>query len=198
MAAFLFSRSVEADSAAAILPFVRGKLVQAFVEAEEQTILDGDTDGTHQDTDVQALGATDVRTAWDGLRKKALAQTATAGSGALTAAQVKTLRATMGKWGINPSDLALIVGVNGYYDLLGDDNLLTVEKLGPKATILNGQLGMIYGMPVIVSEHVRENLNASGVHDAITETKSYPESTELVVAGGVALPPKRPPDLGEC
>ena len=73
MAAFLFSRSVEADSAAAILPFVRGKLVQAFVEAEEQTILDGDTDGTHQDADTNTSGTTHFSWAWDGLRKKALA-----------------------------------------------------------------------------------------------------------------------------
>ncbi len=71
----LFSRSVEADSAVAILPYVTGKLVRAFVDAEEQAILDGDSDGTHQDADVQAIGATDVRTAWDGLRKKAFAQT---------------------------------------------------------------------------------------------------------------------------
>ena len=68
----LFSKSLEADSALAILPYVQRKLVQAFVDAEEKAILDGDTDGTHQDSDVGS-STTDARTAWDGLRKRALA-----------------------------------------------------------------------------------------------------------------------------
>src|SRR5262245_3666435 len=73
----LFSRSVEADAAVAMVPFVKLKLVRAFVDAEEKAILDGDTDGTHQDSDVGA-STTDARTAWDGLRKRALANTSQA------------------------------------------------------------------------------------------------------------------------
>jgi hypothetical protein len=170
----LFSRSVEADSAVAILPFTRMKLVRAFVDAEERAILDGDTDGTHQDADVQALGTTDARTAWDGLRKKGLAETALDGAAAaLSASNLRSLRALMGKWGLNPDDLAIIVGVNSYYDLLADEALLTLEKLGPQATILTGQIGTLYGAPVIASEHIREDLNASGVYDGITTTRSY-------------------------
>ena len=170
----LLSRSVEADSAVAILPFVTSKLVRAFVTAEEMAILDGDADGTHQDADVQALGATDARTAWDGLRKKALAQTSADHSGAaLSVAALKAMRASMGKWGLNPADLAFIVGVNAYYDLVDDDAVVSVDKMGPNATILSGQLGSVWGVPIIVSEHVRENLNASGVQDGITTTSSY-------------------------
>ncbi len=168
----LFSRSLEADSALAILPYVQRKLVQAFVDAEEKAILDGDTDGTHQDSDTNTAGTTDARWAWDGLRKKALAQTVVTATTS-TVANLMLLRAGMGKWGINPADLAYIVGVSAYHDLLADSNLLTVDKLGPQATILSGQVGSIGGVPVIVSEHVRENLNASGVYDAITTTKTY-------------------------
>ncbi|MGH9015576.1 MAG: phage major capsid protein [Acidimicrobiia bacterium] len=169
----LFSRSLEPDSAVAIMPYVRGKIVQAFSDAEEKAILDGDTDGTHQDSDVGA-STTDTRTAWDGLRKRALANASTdASNAALTVTLIKDLRAKMGKWGLNPGDLAIILSVNSYYDLLGDSNLLTVDKLGPQAVILNGQLGQLFGAPVIVSEHVRENLNASGVHDGITTNRTY-------------------------
>lgn len=168
----LFSRSLEADSALAILPYANMKLVRAFVDAEEKAILDGDSDGTHQDADVQAIGATDVRTAWDGLRKRALANTSQATT-ATTSANLALIRASMGKWGVNPADLAFIVGVSAYHDLITDSNLLTVDKMGPQATILNGQVGSVYGIPVIVSEHVRENLNASGVQDGITTTKTY-------------------------
>ena len=167
----LFSRSLEADSAVAILPFVRSKLVQAFVDAEEKAILDGDSDGTHQDSDVGA-STTDARTAWDGLRKKALAQTSQATT-STSAANLALIRKAMTRWGVNPNDLAFIVGVSAFHALVADSNLLTVDKMGPQATILNGQVGSIYGVPVVVSEHVRENLNASGVYDGITTTKTY-------------------------
>jgi hypothetical protein len=79
----------------------------------------------------------------------------------------------MGKWGVNPADLAFIVGVSEPPRLLADTNLLTVDKMGPNATILNGQIGSVFGVPVIVSEHVREDLNASGVYDGITTTKTF-------------------------
>lgn len=168
----LFSRSLEADSALAILPYAQRKLIQAFVDAEEKAILDGDSDGTHQDTDVQAIGATDPRTAWDGLRKRALAN-ASAATTSSTVANLAAIRALMGKWGLNPADLAFIVGVSAAHDLISDSNVLTVDKMGPNATILNGQLASVYGIPIIVSEHVRENLNASGIQDGITTTKTY-------------------------
>lgn len=166
----LFSRSLEADSAVAILPFVRRKLVQAFVDAEERAILDGDSDGTHQDSDVGA-STTDARTAWDGLRKRALANASQATT-STSVANLLLIRKAMGKWGVNPADLAFIVGVSALHALLSDSNLLTVDKMGPNATILNGQIGSVAGVPVIVSEHVRENLNASGVYDGITTTKT--------------------------
>lgn len=167
----LFSRSLEADSALAVLPFTQMKLVKAFMNAEERAILDGDTDGTHQDTDVGA-STTDARTAWDGLRKKALAQTVATAT-TITALNLGVVRKAMGKWGVNPSDLAFIIGVSNLHSLLADTNLLTVDKMGPQATILNGMVGSVFGVPVIVSEWVREDLNASGVNDGITTTKTY-------------------------
>lgn len=168
----LISRSLDADSALAVLPYTQRKLIQAFVDGEEKAILDGDTDGTHQDTDTQANGATDVRTAWDGLRKKALAQTVATATSA-TALNLGIVRKAMGKWGANPADLAFIIGVSNLHSLLADTNLLTVDKMGPNAVILNGQIGSVFGVPVIVSEHVREDLNASGINDGITATKTY-------------------------
>lgn len=168
----LFSRSLEADSALAILPFVERKLVLAFVDAEEKAILDGDADGTHQDSDTNALGATSASWAWDGLRKRALAN-ASAATTSTSAANLAAIRTLMGKWGVNPADLAFIIGINAFHDIILDTNVLTVDKMGPQATILNGQLASIYGVPIIVSEHIRENLNASGVYDGITTTKTY-------------------------
>ena len=167
----LFSKSLEADSALAILPYVQRKLVQAFVDAEEKAILDGDTDGTHQDSDVGS-STTDARTAWDGLRKRALANSSASGGSALTVALLAARRADMDQYGLNPMDMAFIVPISSYYALVTDTNVVTVDKFGPQATILNGQLGSLYGVPIIVSEHIRTDLNASGVYDAITTTKT--------------------------
>jgi hypothetical protein len=169
----LFSKSLEADSALAILPYVQRKLVQAFVDAEERAILDGDTDGTHQDSDTNSAGATDAAWAWDGLRKRALANSSASGGSALTVALLAARRADMDYYGLNPAEMAFIVPISSYYALVTDTNVITVDKFGPQATILNGQLGSLYGVPIIVSEHVRTNLNASGIHDAITTTKTY-------------------------
>ena len=170
----IFSKSLEADSALAVLPYVQRKLVQAFVDAEEKAILDGDTDGTHQDTDTNSSGATHMSWAWDGLRKRALANSSASGGGsALTVALLAARRADMDQYGLNPAECAFIVPISSYYALMNDSNVITVDKLGPQATILNGQLGSLYGVPIIVSEHARTNLNASGVHDAITTTKTY-------------------------
>lgn len=169
----LFSRSLEADSAVAILPYVQRKLVQAFADAEEKAILAGDSDGTHQDSDTQALGATAAETAWDGIRKRGLANSSASAGGALTVALLAARRAAMGAYGLNPSDMAFIVPISSYYALVTDASVITVDKLGPQATILNGQLGSLYGVPIIVSEHMRTNLNASGVYDGITTTKTW-------------------------
>jgi len=169
----IFSKSLEADSAIQMVPYVQRKLVQAFVDAEERAVLDGDTDGTHQDSDTNSAGATDAAWAWDGLRKRGLANAAASGGSALTVALLAARRADMDHYGLNPAECAFIVPISGYYALVTDSNVITVDKLGPQATILNGQLGSLYGIPIIVSEHVRTNLNASGVHDAITTTKTY-------------------------
>lgn len=167
----LWSKTLDADSAVAIAAYHQRKVIQAFADAREKAIIDGDTDGTHQDSDVGA-STTDARTAWDGLRKKALAQTVVTAT-TTSVANLLALRKGMTKWGVNPADLAYIVGVSAAHALLADTNLLTVDKFGPNATILNGQIGAVAGVPVVVSEWVREDLNASGVYDGITVTKTF-------------------------
>ncbi len=67
----------------------------------------------------------------------------------------------------------LIVNVTGYLSLLDDSDLLTVDKMGAAATVLNGQVASVGGVPVIVSEHVREDVNASGVQDGVTTDRTF-------------------------
>ena len=75
------------------------------------------------------------------------------GTPALTSSMLLSARADMGKYGLNPGDLAYIVSVDAYYDLMEDDAFLTVDKAGSDfAANINGQLGTLFGSPVIVSD----------------------------------------------
>jgi hypothetical protein len=56
--------------------------------------------------------------------------------------------------------------------LLTDTNLLTVDKFGDRATLLTGQVGSIAGHPVIMSEFIDVQYNASGIYDDTTKTKT--------------------------
>lgn len=167
----LVSRELEEDSLIAVLPFVETELVDTTSADIEDCVVNGDTTGTHQDSDTTA--SDDPRKNFDGLRKLAPAGAKTdASNAALTAAMLRTNRKKMGKYGARSSDLAHVVGIAGYVALLSDSNLQTVDKYGPAATLLAGELGKVDGAPVIVSEYVRQDLNASGVHDGTTTNRS--------------------------
>ncbi|UCD57334.1 MAG: phage major capsid protein [Candidatus Hydrogenedentota bacterium] len=161
----LVSTELEEDSIVAILPLLRDKIVQALAEAQENATINGDTAGTHQDSDVTS--ASDVRKAWDGYRKLALSA-AKVDCATFDITNLRAIRAAMGKYGVNPNNLAWIAGITVFNKMLGLDEVVTADKYGPNATILTGELAKLDGIPVIVSEFIREDLNASGVYDGTT------------------------------
>lgn len=170
MARTYFSTEVQEDSIVPIADYVKGKISRAISDGLEKAVLDGDT-AASQDSD---SSAGDALTAWNGLRKLALAVSGLkVDLGTFNVANVRSLRKAMGKYGVNPADLAWIVGPSVYNQLMGLDVVQTLDKYGPNATILTGELGKFDGIPLIVSEHVREDLNASGVYDGVTTTKTY-------------------------
>ena len=158
------------DALTAILPIIQEDMISTIVRGVEDAILNGDTAGTHQDTDTTA--ATDRRKAWDGLRKAGLANTPDDASDAiLTAVMLRATRKLVTLRGVNPADLVYIVGVKAYVDLLSDTNIQTVDKFGTAATWLTGFISAVDGIPVVVSEFQREDLNAAGVDDGVTATR---------------------------
>ena len=166
----VFSEEISEDSIINILDYVRKKIAVALANGIENATINGDTTATHQDADVTS--STDVRKAWKGYRKLTNASAKfDAGGDALDAADLRGARKAMGRYGVNPKDLAWVVGINAYNQMLSEDDddgfndFRTLEKLGPQAIVLTGMLGMFDGIPVIVSEFVRENVGASGVYD---------------------------------
>ena len=161
-----FSSELTEDSIIPVAEMVKNNIALGLAFGIEDAIINGDTAGTHQDADVTS--SADVRKAWSGLRKIGVN---TVSLSTFNLANLRSMRSTMGRYGANHSDLAWIVSAKGYVKLLGLDEVTTLEKYGPQATVLSGELGRLDGIPIIVSEKVRDDLNASGVNDATTNSK---------------------------
>ena len=73
------------------------------------------------------------------------------GAEKLTVAKVMAARKALGAWGLTPSELVIFVSTQGYYELLEDQNFLTIDKAGPNATLFTGQIGSVGNTPVLVS-----------------------------------------------
>ena len=71
----------------------------------------------------------------------------------LTADILLDMRQGMGKYGLNPSELAYVVSQNSYYDLLDDAKFQTVDEVGSDLAVrVVGTVGAVYGTPVVVSD----------------------------------------------
>ena len=169
---YILPEELNEDSAPAILELARAEILAAQIRAVEDCIINGDSSGTHMDSDV--VSAASNQKAWKGLRKLALAASSTVSfSGAgVTKAGLDSMRKLMGKYGTSPKELAWVVGPSAYAQMLNIDEVATLEKFGPQATVLSGALAVFRGIPIIVSEFVREDLNASGVHDGTTTNRT--------------------------
>jgi len=167
---YLLPEELNEDSAPPILAIARQEVSEAIIRAYERAIIDGDTTGTHMDSDVTA--ASDARKAYIGLRKKALANSANGSvvdfGSAFTYQKYSDMKAAGGIAMVNPKELALILGPAGYNQALGLDEVATVDKAGTMATLFSGSLASLGGVPIITSQFIRENLNASGVYDGVT------------------------------
>ena len=169
---FLLPEELNEDSAPAILELARREIVESQVRAIEDAVVNGDNSLSHMDSDTLAVDSN--RKAWKGLRKLALAASSTVdfAGGALTEPLLADMRKLMGKYGVNPKQLAWVSGPSGYSQVMRLPSVVTLEKFGPQATILSGALAMFGGIPWIVSEHVREDVNASGSFDNLLTNRT--------------------------
>jgi len=178
----LFSEEVNEDSIINMLNFSRNKLAVAFATAEETALLNGDDSTTHQDADTAAGAATLAQKSFKAHRYWALNNAGTAGldysNGAPTITLLRNTRKLMGKYGINPRNLFWTSGILVYYKILQIAEYQKLNEFGPQAANVTGQVGSIDDSPLIVSEHVREDLNASGVEDGVTTNRGVLHLTD--------------------
>ena len=168
-----YSYESDEDSIIAILPMLQEQLGAAAAEALENAMVNGDTASTHQDTDTTGSNAAK---AFDGFRKYSLANSKALSvdlsAGGITAMNIGAMRKAMGKYGVRTQDLILVTGVKGYNDIVQLDETLTADKVNGAARILTGNAPSLFGIRVITSSAVREDLNSNGVYASGSELGS--------------------------
>lgn len=174
---YIIPEELTEDSAPAIYQLGTSEVVEAQRRAVEAAIINGDDDGTHIDSDTQAGAADLAEKIWKGLRRQALANSANGGTtdfsnAAVSEALLRTLRARMKKAGTTPSDLLYIVDPIVLQQMIGLTNVSTIEKYGDKATVVTGELARYQGSPIVASEAMRSDLNATGVYDGVTTNRA--------------------------
>lgn len=167
------------DSAVDMVRAIRQELIEGQEKAFEIAILEGAVTPIHTTsqlpdvaprTAIAAIANTPEK-ACNGIRKRLIAAGATAqvnaGGNQVTEAELFQARAKMGKFGVDPTALVLISSPKTYNQLLQLDDVRTIDSYGAQATVLTGELAKYEGAPVIVSEYLREDTNASGVNGAV-------------------------------
>lgn len=140
-----------------VLPMVTSALARAHAIAVDKALLLGN--GTFNG--LVGASATDNGSGF----AQASAQTAldASSSGEVTPANLLQMRKEMGKYGLEASQVAYIVPTDVYYELIDATGFTDITEVGSDlATKLTGMVGTIYGSPVIATDQLAYNLNASG------------------------------------
>ncbi|MCE2465533.1 MAG: phage major capsid protein [Dehalococcoidia bacterium] len=159
-----WSLSLDEDAVIAMAEEVRRSLVRNTAEVIDDLLLNADTTVTNNiNADGATISASDAgKGHWligfDGLIHQPLvdnpSQANNHGAG-VSDDMFNEVRVKLGRYGARPSDLAYITDPNTYIRALSTENFRTLDKLGPNATLLTGQLGAVEGIPVLVSEQMK-------------------------------------------
>lgn len=141
----------EEDAIIALMPMIREAVVRRVVISTDTELLRANIGADS--------GSGTVASGWgvEGVSTKAADASAYytqpgAYGDATTIADLQQVRRKMGVWGLMPGDCTYVVSQNVYYDLLEDPDFRTMDVIGDRATILRGQIGMINGSAVLISD----------------------------------------------
>jgi hypothetical protein len=151
------------DAVVPVLNIYREQAMRAIADAIDHVLLNGDTAASGNVNLDGGSPAADLKyRAFDGVRKLALGNNVDA-AGAPSLALLRSARFAMPtRHAARPSDLAWIVDGSTYAKLLGLTEFLTMDKAGPMATALTGQIGFADGAPVLLSAEMPDGVAANG------------------------------------
>ena len=171
-----------ADSLVDYAGWLRMMLVEAIVDGEEDAIINGDT-GTHYHTGLAGMtfggrwtnrgGSSDHGYSWVGLMARADDVSATVDNGsAQTAAGFATAWGKMDEEFIFGEGVFAILNTKMLLKVMQYDEVETYDGSGPANAITGGAPATLYGVPLVGSKFMSNELNASGVYDDSTKTKT--------------------------
>jgi hypothetical protein len=156
-----WSYTLAEDSIVALMPAVRSRLAISGAEVIDAFMLNADstdaaTGNINLDNADPSADSYYLSGGQDGIRHLWLvdntSQGVDAGGDALADGDVLNALDAMGKYAVNPEQVIIIADASTYLKgLLGGTNVRTVDKYGPGATILTGELARYSGVPIIVS-----------------------------------------------
>ena len=159
-----WSYDLDEDGVIAMMEELRRSLLRNAREVIDDVLLNSDITRTNNiNADGATISPTDAGKAqwllgFDGILHLPLVDNsgqANNHQAAVSDDMFNEVRAKLGKYGVRPSEVAYICDINTYIRALSIGNFRTLDKFGPQATVLTGQLGAVEGVPVIVSEQMR-------------------------------------------
>lgn len=174
-----WSYTLDEDAIVALAPEIRRRLAQSGAEIIDAFALNADAtdaatgninlDDADPDSDMYYLSS-----GQDGIRHQWLVDNTamgnSAGGDALVDGDLTSTLAEMGKYAADPSQVVFVCDVATYLaGFLALTNTTTVDKFGPQATVLTGQLAAYRGIPIIVSAS-HPLTKADGKADAASNT----------------------------
>jgi len=161
----MYSGEMAEDSIIAFLPFLRGQAVESLAYYSDSLVLNGDTTNASTlniNSDDADPADTKHYLAFDGLRHVGLVDNTNNQTDVAGALDVSHLfgakglmldRTYMNDWGHpgNPADLVFVAEPSTADAIAQFDEVISLDKFGPQATIQTGQVASILGHPVIGS-----------------------------------------------
>jgi len=165
------------DSVVPIVAFITEEMGDAVRRGIEDAVINGDVNtGSPMDSD--GTSTSSPRACWNGLRRVAFDNDAASGTmnaiagAALAIGDIWTAKEALNRYGLLASNTTIVCGIKSYFKLVALANVETMQNFGARATLLTGALTQLTGSNVVTSEYMREDLNASGVYDGVTMTKT--------------------------
>ncbi len=164
----IWSGELSEDSIIAYTPFLRKRLAMSAGLHLGSAYLNGDTTNAGTgNINLDDANPADTKhyLAWNGIRYYWISGTSAQGKNMAAALDIKEINVARGKlngtnddldaavgninWGTDARSLRLVCDWDTYMMLLDSDKVVTVDKYGAAATILRGELGSLYGIPII-------------------------------------------------
>ncbi len=174
-----------ADSIVAAFPFIRSSIARSLAIGSRFTVVNGDTASSHQDDlanwDLRGMfgaidaGSIDYRRTFLGLRANALdSSNGVDRSTHSLSTLVSDINLVGGPRGV-PTDMPIVTSWEGYLkNFVNLSGIVKANEYGDRAPIVRGEVASIFGHPIIPTDAMSADLNASGVYDnSVTDYTGY-------------------------